>query len=186
MAEPRKTLQGTRQLWGPQAGRISVLSRRHQGQTTEWVGDRITAGIDKEKHISEVKSDSCRLSCPSQKCPAEKHEGSRKKGHWAKAFRSSLALGTFCCLFCCCKSSWNPFLFAARLPAPSCKSTLHARSPTATITNKLTAFSSNYYLKNMGLMLLQVQASTVVCFELCETGTYTNLPASHFCSTVFI
>lgn len=79
MAEPRKTLQGTRQLWGPQAGRISVLSRRHQGQTTEWVGDRITAGIDKEKHISEVKSDSCWLSCPSQKCPAEKHEGSRKR-----------------------------------------------------------------------------------------------------------
>lgn len=148
------------------------------------MGDRKIAGIDKEKHMSEVKSDSCCLSWTSQQCPARKHRGSTKRDTGSWPLGPVWPLGLSVAYF----AAANPpqsILVATHLPAPSCKSILHARLPTATITDKLTAFSSNYYLKNMGLMFLKVQASIVVCFELCEICTSSCHSAIHFCSAVF-
>lgn len=85
MAEPRTTLRGARQLRGP-LRKISVLCRTASGRQE-------IAGIDKEKHISEAKGDSCRQPCPSQKCPAGKHEGSTKRDIGPRPLGSPWPLG---------------------------------------------------------------------------------------------
>lgn len=119
MAGPRTTLQGASRLRGSTCGKSQcpLLQTDHQ------VGGRKIAGIDKEKHISEVKGNSCRLPCPLQKCPAGKHEGSTKRDIGPRPLGSVWPLGHSVACFCCCKSSLNPPLLATHLPAP----TLHAQ-----------------------------------------------------------
>lgn len=89
MAEPGTTLWGARQL----RGSACKKNQCSLPQSDDLVGGRKIAGIDKEKHISEAKGDSCRLPCPSQKYPAGKHEGSTKRDIGPRPLGSAWPLG---------------------------------------------------------------------------------------------
>lgn len=60
---------------------------------------------------------------------------------------------------------------------------MHTQPPAATITNKSVLFSSNHYLK-VWATVLNVKASTVVCFEVYKIRISTYYFVIHFCSFV--